>query len=75
MSNDMPAASSAVESLLNNWLVRMYQTDSHSKATALYCLLKGHLSRALASHQLDQARHDQVIREAEAILNDKQAVS
>lgn len=60
---------------MNNWLARMNQADSHSKATALYCLLKGHLSRALASHQVDQARHDEVIREAEAILKDKQAVS
>lgn len=75
MNSDIPAASSAVESLLNNWLVRMYQADTHSKATALYCLLKGHLNRALASRQVDQARHDEVIREAEGILNDKQAVS
>jgi len=75
MNNFMPDTSSSFETLLNNWLVRMYQADSPSKATALFCLLKGHLSRALASHQVDQARHDEIIHEAEAILKDKQAVS
>lgn len=68
----MQNASPAIETLMKKWLLRMHEADSPSKATALCCLLKGHLNRALASHQVDQARHDEVIREAEAILKDKQ---
>ncbi len=68
----MQNASPAIETLMNNWLLRMHQADSPSKAMALCCLLKGHLNRALASHQVDQTGYEEVIREAEAILKDKQ---
>lgn len=52
----------------DQWLTRIELADSHSKAMALNCLVRGQLDNALRSLMIDQDCHRDYIAKASEIV-------